>query len=85
MNIELNIISRIETLRADILSICEKYIHNVNTYKVRCEFYQEIDNLVASYKAKGFLHPDFQLDHYMKINLSKSGFGHCLTQTLNEI
>lgn len=72
MNIELNIISRIEVLRADILSICEKYIHNANTYKVRYEFYQEIDNLVASYKDKGLLHPDFQLEHYMKIKLSRS-------------
>ena len=82
MNIELNIVSRIETLRADILSICEKYINTACTYKTRCEFYQEIDELVASYKAKGFLYPDFQLDYYMKIKLSKSGFGNCLTQTL---
>lgn len=82
MNIELNIVSRIETLRADILSICEKYINTACTYKTRYEFYHEIDELVASYKAKGFLHPDFQLDYYMKIKLSKSGFGNCLTQTL---
>ena len=81
MNIELNIVSRIETLRADILSICQKYIHKEDTYSVRYEFYQEITELVANYKAKRFLHPDFQLDQYMKINLSKSRFGNCLTQT----
>jgi tryptophan synthase alpha subunit len=83
MNIELNIVSRIETLKADILSICEKYINTVCSYKTRYEFYQEIDELVASYKVKGLLHPDFQLDQYMQINLSKSGFDNCLTQTLN--
>lgn len=81
MNIELNIISRIDLLKAEISSICEKYINNVCTYKTRCEFYQEIDELVASYKQKGLLHPDFQLEHYIKINLSKSGFGNCLTRT----
>lgn len=80
MNIDLNIVSRIDQLKSEIISICQKYIHKEDTYKVRYEFYQEIDELVSNYKTKGFLHPDFQLDQYIKINLNKSGFANCLTQ-----
>ena len=35
MNIDLNIVSRIDQLKSEIISICQKYIHKEDTYKVR--------------------------------------------------